>query len=129
MFMAVLSITVPILDPILVWMIVSHPNSALFHRTAAVGLLFLNFYWYTLFFSKWVQEYKTMKVKKNTAPEVKVKSMYTLIYILKFSKKMQEVKERMGQERQMSPFSSIRAYSECDSYYYEEDASGLKKKQ
>jgi len=121
MFMGVLSITVPFVDPILVWMIVNHPNSHIFHRCAAIGLLLLNWYWYTLFFSKWVEEYKAMRAKKASVSEVKVKHMSTLVYVLKFARHVSDVKKRMKSERQMDRFSTIRSYSVCDSIYYDDE--------
>jgi len=119
--MAVLSITVPILDPVLIWAIVKHPNSHLFHRCAAVSLLLLNIYWYTLFFSKWVEEYKAMKAKKTQkVSKAKITSLLTLVHIVRFANKMSEIRKRMGQERFLAKFSSIRSYSIYDSFYRED---------
>jgi len=121
LFMGVLTITVPFVDPVLVWMIVRNPNSHIFHRSTSIGLLFLNVYWYILFFNKWVEEFNVTRAKKTSVPEVKVKRMSTLFYVLKVARRVSDVKKRMKRERQMDKFSSIRSYSECDCIHYDDE--------
>lgn len=115
--MSVLSITVPILDPILVYFILISPNTHIFLQFCGVGLLLLNWYWYSLFVQKWVSEYKSMFAK---SPEkVTIKNMGTLIATMAFAKKMSDVKKRMNKNPKFRNSESIRGYATCDLATYE----------
>jgi len=70
-FMIFLTITVPIMGPILAYFIVTNPNSHAFHQFSVTGLVLINLYWFVLFSQKFMggekkqQKLATKPVKKE----------------------------------------------------------------